>query len=155
MREIKFRAWNKRTGEWHLKSDDSQLTYYGFHLFGECTLLCPPEASDLQHLDIMQYTGLKDKNGADVYESDVVEFTYWWFDGNIAESNLTGVIVYCAESMSFQLKGVKNKEWERFTGHENDSEYLTPFSELNFEEADFKVIGNLFEHPNLLNDKGE
>ena len=98
----------------------------------------------------MQFTGLTDSGGVEIYEGDIVEFTYWWFDGNEAESKLTGTIVYSNELMSFQLKGIKNKEWERHTGYENDQEYLTAFSELNFTEADFEVIGNIHENSELL-----
>lgn len=150
MREIKFRAWDKNNNEWLYSSRAELLTFYGFAIFGECTLLCTPSIDDLINVEITQYTGLKDENGIEIYEGDIIQFTYWWFDGNVAESNLTGTIVYSDVCMSFQLKGVKNKDWQQHTGHDNDNEYLTPFSELDFEEADFKVIGNIYENPELL-----
>ena len=97
-----------------------------------------------------QWTGRNDSKDTEMYAGDIIEFTYWWFDGNIAEATLTGTIVYANDLMSFQLKGVKNKEWEKFTGYENDQDYLTPFSELSFDEADFSVIGNLTDNPELI-----
>jgi len=99
---------------------------------------------------VEQCTGLKDCEGNLIFEGDVLSFTYWWFDGNVAETQLTGIIVYDPNTMSYQLKGVKNKEWESHTGYHNDQEYLTPFSELTFDEADFKVLGNIHENPELL-----
>ena len=99
---------------------------------------------------LMESTGFSAENADDIYEGDIVKFTYWWFDGNECESELTGTIVYSDNLMSFQLKGVRNKEWEKFTGHENDTEYLTAFSELCFDEADFEVIGNVYENQELL-----
>ena len=140
MREIKFRVWDDEQKLicasdsifWH--NGDQYITWFS----GTC------EAS-IKDVSVYQYTGLKDKNGVEIYEGDKVEFTYWWFDGNVAESTLTGMIVYSDALMSFQLKGVKNKEWEQHTGYENDQEYLTPFSEFNFEDADFEVIGNIHE----------
>ena len=98
---------------------------------------------------LMQSTGLCDKNGVEIFEGDVVEFTNWWFDGNVAETQLKGTIVYTPELMSFQLKGVQNKEWQAHTGHSGDK-YMTAFSELTFDEADFAVLGNIYENPELL-----
>ncbi len=137
MREIKFRGrisqCLENAGSW---------VYWGINGTDMLDSLDPDS--------IGQFTGRKDMDGVEMYENDIVLFTYWWFDGNIAESNLTGTIVYSDDLMSFQLKGVINEEWQKFTGYENDSTYLTPFSELYFEEADFKVIGNIYQHPELL-----
>lgn len=99
---------------------------------------------------VEMYTGLKDSQDKKIYEGDIVKFTVWWFDGNEAHTELTGTIVYSNENMSFQLKGVKNKEWESHTGFNGCRDYYTPFSELTFDEADFEVIGNIHENPELL-----
>ena len=139
MRELKFRSWNSLHGVMEIPR----------------VIANPVDFMEPSYGKLMQYTGIKDVNGVEIYDGDIVQFTYWWFDGNEAESTLTGLIVYSAHSMSFQLKGVKNKEWERHTGYENDTEYLTPFSELNFDEAAFKVIGNIHENPELLNNKSK
>ena len=85
MREIKFRVWDGT----HMRSWDDIMNTLGFHhwLFG-------------QRLDItlMQYTGLKDKNGTEIYEGDILQSNGWrnreviWSDeiggfvlGNMAE----------------------------------------------------------------------
>ena len=154
MRDIKFRSWDKKRNEWYGASQEGngEKLYYGIHLLGEIMYLQPPSVMHTIDIITSQYTGLKDSEGKDIYEGDIVDFTYWWFDGNVAESHLIGTIVYSDHSMSFQLKGIKNKEWESFTGYENDSEYLTPFSELNFDDADFEIIGNIYENSELLGD---
>lgn len=141
MREIKFRA----------KTVDG--IWFGWKLTDPIDMESMVGAIDWSTLG--QYTGLKDENDKEIYEGDVIKFTVWWFDGNEAESTLIGSIVYSALNMSFQLKGIQNKEWEEFTGCVGDFEYYTPFSELCFDGADFEVIGNIFENPKLLSSQGD
>ncbi len=139
MKDIKFRAWKK-----------SEKRYVDWYELCQNPQDLVDALTHIKYETIEQYTGLKSENDKEIYEGDIVEFIFWWFDGNECESTLTGTIVYSENSMSFQLKGVKNKEWEAFTGYENNTEYLTPFSELNFEEADFKVIGNIHEAKSVI-----
>jgi uncharacterized phage protein (TIGR01671 family) len=149
MREIEFRGKRKDTGEWvyggymnnichntvGIWTEQDDGTSYGHEIIPET---------------VGQYTGLKDRNGVKIFEGDIVQFTYWWFDGHESDSILPGEIIYLPGVMSFGLRGVKNADWIRHTGGEEGTSYTVPFAFLTFDEADFEVIGNIHDTPELL-----
>lgn len=76
MREIKFRAWDR------LKKRMIQPCYCEVFSDG----LVAASEDDYYHntsskIELMQYTGLKDVNGKEIYEGDIFEWEYFDCDG--------------------------------------------------------------------------
>ena len=83
---------------------------------------------ELDDVDLMQSTGLKDKNGVEIFEGDIVDYG----DGSKAQ------IVWDNEEAGFR------KEW-------NDGTLGLKLSKVDLEL--FEIIGNIHENPDLLEGK--
>lgn len=123
-REIKFRIWDDFKKEWLGSSDKDSLTFYGFHLVGEVmTVQCPPQWALDSCCIVEQYTGLKDKNGKEIYEGDIVQ---------IYKGGTTYEVAWME----------KDGGWFCFS---NSDDHYEPLY-----HADFEAIGNIHENPELL-----
>lgn len=71
MREIKFRGISSRDGEFIYGSlvQEQEKSYI---LPFKLTQGIPTQLEEVRPETVMQYTGLKDKNGEEIYEGDVV-----------------------------------------------------------------------------------
>jgi uncharacterized phage protein (TIGR01671 family) len=124
MREIKFRAWDevhkkmyfperlfcKKDGTvWHVDLGDTS------RIIGQ------------QGFKLMQYTGLKDKNGTEIYEGDIVRYKSFF-----SSDYVLGVVEYTEQA-----------------------EWAVDMRLLSRIYSNVEVIGNIYEHPHLLGGEEE
>jgi len=117
MREHKYKAWNKdhnfmglvyeidfRYGIVKIETDEGTT-----HTFG------------ITKVELLQFTGLHDKNGSPVYESDIVRY--------VRECEKVASVSY----------------------NEDIAAFLFGEDEIGDNITDIEVIGNIYQHPELIN----
>ena len=133
MRTIKFRAWDKRLKAMIKVTHDYQLHVRDIYweiidLKIGCKVLDNWRDNENGNV-LMQYTGIKDKNGKEIYEGDVVRFKYW--DNDIPQDATNwGVVAYRNEMACFYLT-------------QNVCIMLA-------KQREMEIIGNIYEHSHLL-----
>lgn len=140
-REIKFRYFSDFTSEMVLSDD---LGLYAF--FGEA------------HGTLMQYTGLKDNNGVEIYEGDIVGFDQGRIPNKQTQKEIWEVRFgdwccdcgdyYCNESgTGFYLVGFSGLY--RSNGSFDKSGTERGFSRVS---GNWEVLGNIHENKDLLDE---
>lgn len=132
MREIKFRIWCKQTDEMHaverMGFEEGELWY----VEDENKETDPPYFMDRNDSVLMQYTGLKDKNGREIYEGDIIS--------GVTKQNLEVVFQQGSFGMNVMM---------RVSFHKDERKPF--FTTLNcYESDDLEVIGNVYEDNHLL-----
>ncbi len=121
MREIRFRFWDK---------EEKKMRYSGDAHCPELTANgCPVAYMTRENLsmryDVLQFTGLKDKNGVEIFEGDIIKFSINYGSKPICRD----IVQWSDGRLAWSLK---NRAYLLFPMHHHE------------------VIGNILEHPHLL-----
>ena len=131
MRQIKFRAWEEKNKQMYpneqvYKIQDSwcadRLNELGDTMYST------------EDIELMQFTGLTDKNGKKIYEGDIVSVGQYYC-GDTLYPSFNGVVLY--DDGGYFVSGNKPKD-----SHELDS--------VSIHNLDIEVIGNIHQNKNLL-----
>lgn len=132
MRDLKFRAWDKLNKrmiyDYFWISSDGNLWRdqdpHGLDMSGR------KKIGPTDKLNVMQHTGLKDKNGKDIYEGDLIRF---------AEKYLYVVRFEDAKFVGYHA----NNDWGKWGD-------IYKLADSEFDKYGYYVIGNIYENPDLI-----
>lgn len=148
----KFRAWHKTWEEMgkvkRIRFDDdgnaNNVLFKGKE-FGM--------NAKIDEFDLMQSTGLYDKNGKEIFEGDILKFNDEWLDycyEGYVDGSINGInyVEIKKEKTCFAFGKTKIPESSLIELVENEH---YPFEELLTEASyEFEIIGNIYENPELL-----
>ena len=134
-RDIKFRVWdvvNKRILDYA-----DIMTLPMWEVF--------PGTPEQRPFNVMQYTGLKDKNGKEIYEGDILK--------QVKKSSKEGCESSSYDKNNFEVVFKYGSFW--LQRPYDDSVYIRDFPNIDefvgFEC--FEIVGNIYENPELLETK--
>lgn len=114
-RKIKFRAWNEVS--------EKMLNWNDFLDTNMKNTFIAPESTGLI---LMQYTGLHDKNGKEIYEGDIV-----------GDDKINWTVKWNRHRMGFSLYPTTEQLYDEM-----------PINVEN--KLNFKILGNIYDNPELL-----
>lgn len=139
MREIKFRAWDKKDKKMYKVAHMSNLLTVGQYVTvrknEDGAIIKIERDLEEDEYSLMQYTGINDKNGKEIYEGDVLLY----LNPFIVKGKLD------------HIENIKNVvEWDSilagfgpFCHYDSDCQEYYPIDKC-------EVIGNIYENPELL-----
>lgn len=135
---FKYRCWDKQIKK--MRYGDIQLSCSGLPFTLEATSE-GLKVVDIDNIEIMQCTGLRDKNGKLIYEGDILKVT------GSRDASGYGVVEYLQAGCQFFINGYL--DYPSPYHPRRKGEFYQPLQEWLCTE----VIGNIYENPELLEDK--
>lgn len=131
MREIKFRAWDKTENRMARNVEELKFNSKGIYavVLNHLGFEMRRRAKDVE---LMQYTGLKDRNGKEIFEGDIAFHR---------DYECSGYVVFSDDELAFAflvITGSNNK------GPTTEFEWLYDYAD------GLEIIGNIHENPELL-----
>ena len=131
MREIKFRCWNKKEKQMYFSNFNGTRVHLGLVYsedLSEWMELVPGDENQV----IMQFTGLKDKNGKEIWESDLIltDDMYHDYEDGVAINAVPDGKIYRVEY--------------------RDGAFFAKDELLGEVASGWEVIGNVYENSELL-----
>ncbi|HCE33432.1 YopX family protein [Fusobacterium sp.] len=124
MKEFKMKAWLKKENKM-VSIIGIDLNYQYIRYTDDGNLFKDDyKIAEFKDIELLQFTGVKDKAGQEVYEADVIKF-------NDGIDDIYGLISYDDEDAVYCVS------------YENVTEHLSNMA------GDFEIVGNIFENPNL------
>lgn len=170
MRELKFRVWDNKENK-YLDPKEIAIDNLGNVFIFEDYQEEDYEVWNARVLDntnarfiIEQDTGLKDADGKEIYEGDIIEYV---FNVREIEVSAVGKICFFESLAAYGMKNVKydNQELRRLCDKENeragevfclagydnaDKDQTLIFADYYFVEDDMEILGNIHENSELL-----
>lgn len=155
-REIKFRGKRLDNGKWvygdllrNVDGDFAVVPPFGIHLTNYC------DPYEVNPDTIGQFTGLRDKNGKEIYEGDIL---------TIKEYDNLGILAFSGDELKVfslqDLMGNLRKEWKGDVEYGNASFYIGDmwldglFGDMRCSSPiyEYELIGNIYYNKDLLED---
>lgn len=135
MREIKFRVWDKDSKTMYSNEVIDTINFY------DGTVTCSSGGyneiewdCEIQNSEILQYTGFVDTKGIEIYEGDILEGEFVFEEEHYFQKVKAEVY--------FDSSGGTWAVREEFGAEDLLTEWI--------HYGDAKVIGNIYENPNLI-----
>lgn len=151
MRQIKFRAWDESKLRYVTQTRKVCIALDGTIFYHNLDASCIDSLIFVRNdLKIEQFTGLKDKNGKEIYEDDIFQLLIGISKKRFIQVN--GSISSALHRAKFQhgcfgfvpihpdKVHPDDREWRPFFDHEDGCDWT----------EDIEIIGNIHQHPELL-----
>ncbi len=138
MRAIKFRSWNLESKEM-IYSEDVSWSYFTDCLMYNFDYNDKSQMEDFEkQYKVMEYIGIKDRDGKDIYEGDIVAIYY-------SKNGVETENIYKSDVVKYGTYNIGANGYEYdfiIHGHYVDDEYLY----MEMLNSNVKIIGNIYEN---------